>query len=179
MWCGPITDLVPDAANAWYLIYTKSHQERVALLNLERQGYRAYLPLSRNRRRRAGRIVALVEPMFPRYLFINLDRENDDFGPIRSTVGIATFVRFGSNAAQVPQNLIALLRGREDAEGVQVLPQKQLQAGDRVMIVDGLLAGYEAMFEAKTSKERVMILLKVAGHSARVQVDADHIEPHR
>ena len=38
--------------SAWYLVYTKSQQERVALENLSRQRYTAYLPLLRYRRRR-------------------------------------------------------------------------------------------------------------------------------
>ena len=29
----------------WYLIYTKPRQEKVALQNLEQQGYQCYLPL--------------------------------------------------------------------------------------------------------------------------------------
>ena len=39
------------AVEAWYLIYTKPRRERAALENLERQGYQAYLPRVRVRRR--------------------------------------------------------------------------------------------------------------------------------
>lgn len=40
------------------------------------------------------------------------------------------------------------------------------------------MAGYEAIFQAKTGKERVMLLLQLAeDRTARIQVSADDIEP--
>ena len=162
---------------AWYLVYSKPQQERLALENLERQGYQSYLPLIRNRRRRMGRYVALVEPMFPRYLFVHLSDQTDNWGPIRSTIGVANLVRFGMKAAQVPADLIELLRAREDGEGIQTLPMPEFKAGDRVRIVEGVMAGYEAIFQAKTGRERVLILLDIADKLARVEVGADDIEP--
>ena len=161
---------------AWYLIYSKPQQERLARENLERQGYQTYLPLIRNRKRRQGRYVAIVEPMFPRYLFVHLSDEHDNWGPIRSTFGVANLVRFGARAARVPGDLILMLREREDDAGVQNLPQPEFKEGDRVRIVEGVMAGYEAIFQARSGRERVLVLLQIADTIARVQVDADDIE---
>ena len=58
---------------SWYLVYTKPRQEEVALTNLTRQGYGVYLPRLRQLRKRSGKQVPVVEPLFPRYLFIHLD----------------------------------------------------------------------------------------------------------
>jgi len=162
---------------AWYLIYSKPQQERLAYENLERQGYHSYLPLIRNRRRRQGRYVAIVEPMFPRYLFVNLSDETDNWGPIRSTIGVANLVRFGMRAARVPDNLITMMQSR-DSEGIQTMQPPELKPGDPVRIVEGVMAGYEAIFQARTGKERVLLLLKFAqDRTARIQVNANDIEP--
>ena len=162
---------------AWYLVYSKPQQERVALENLERQGYPSYLPLIRNRKRRSGRYVSLIEPMFPRYLFVHLSDETDNWSPIRSTIGVANLVRFGMRAAQVPDFLIETMRERE-VDGVQALACPELKPGDHVRIVDGVLAGYEAIFQAKTGKERVVLLLQLAQDgTARIQISANDIEP--
>ncbi len=163
--------------DSWYLIYSKPQQERVARENLERQGYRSYLPMIRNRRRRQGRYVAVIEPMFPRYLFVHLNDETDNWGPIRSTIGVANLVRFGMQAARVPHNLIEMMENREE-DGVQMLDTPEFKAGDRVRIVEGVMAGYEAIFQAKTGKERVLLLLRFAeDRTARIQINADDIEP--
>jgi len=161
---------------AWYLIYSKPQQERLALDNLERQGYLSYLPLIRNRRRRKSRFVAIIEPMFPRYLFVHLSDETDNWGPIRSTIGVANMVRFGMQAARVPDSLIEIMQER-DNEGVQTLAAPELKPGDQVRIVEGVMAGYEAIFQARTGKERVLLLLQLAqDRCARIQVSAHDIE---
>ena len=161
---------------AWYLIYSKPQQERLARENLERQGYPSYLPLIRNRKRRNGRYRSIIEPMFPRYLFVHLSDETDNWGPIRSTIGVANLVRFGMRAARVPDSLIEMMHER-DEEGVQILAAPELKPGDQVRIVEGVLAGYEAIFQARTGKERVVLLLQLAqDRTARIQVNENDIE---
>ncbi len=47
-----------------------------------------------------------------------------------------------------------------------------------VRIVEGVMAGYEAVFQARTGKERVLLLLQLAqDRTARIQVNANDIEP--
>ena len=163
--------------HAWYLVYTKPQQERVALENLERQGYASYLPLVRVRRRRRGRYVKIVEPMFPRYLFMHLSDETDNWSPIRSTIGVSSLVRFGTLPARVPDDLIRTLRAREDPDGLQRLEPREIKPGDRVRIVEGVMAGYEAIFEAGSGRERVSLLLDIANTTARLLVSSHDIEP--
>jgi transcriptional antiterminator RfaH len=161
---------------AWYLVYSKPRQEGVAAENLSRQGYENYLPLIRTRRRRQGQYVTLIEPMFPRYLFIHLSDQTDNWGPIRSTLGVSSLIRFGDIPAQVPDGLIAALRGREDETGVQQFELPDFKPGDRVRIAEGPMAGYEGIFQARSSKERVVVLLDVVGKATRVQMPLSHIE---
>lgn len=161
----------------WYLVYAKPRQETVARENLERQGYKTYLPLVSQVRRRNGRRLATVGPMFPRYLFIYLDNRFDNWAPIRSTRGVVSLVRFGQAAAKVPDDLILLLHGREDDRGVQKLPEQEYQAGSRIRITDGSFSGYQGVFLAKTGRDRVVLLLDILGKHTRATVSVDAIEP--
>ena len=61
----------------WYLIHTKIRQERVALENLERQGFESFLPLIRVEKLRRSALVVVEEPLVPRYLFIRLASGTD------------------------------------------------------------------------------------------------------
>jgi len=170
----------PDASpteKAWYLVYTKPRQEQLARENLERQQYEVYLPLIRNRRRRNGRYVEQIEAMFPRYLFIRLDQGNDDWGPIRSTYGVSNLVYFGFKPARVAPELIEYLRLRDDESGCQSLPPPEFAQGDRVRIVDGAMAGYEGIFQARTARDRVTILLAFAGSFTQVDLSLHQLEP--
>ncbi|MFQ5661291.1 MAG: transcription/translation regulatory transformer protein RfaH [Gammaproteobacteria bacterium] len=161
---------------AWYLIHSKPRQEEIAKQQLQRQGYETYLPLAPVRRRRRGRSYRVIAAMFPRYLFIHLSDKTDDWRPIRSTVGVANLVRFDQWPARVPDSLIAALRQREDNEGIQILPGTEFKQGDRVRIAEGPFEGYEAIFQARSSKDRVLILLKLAEKHINLKLDESLIE---
>jgi transcriptional antiterminator RfaH len=165
------------AVRTWYLVYCKPRQESVARENLARQGYEIYLPFMRDVRRRQGKRVSLIAPMFPRYLFIHLNRETDNWAPIRSTLGVVSVVRFGRTAARVPDDLLVMLRSREDAQGIQILPVEEYKPGSRVRITQGGFAGYEGIFQAASGRDRVTVLLDVLGRKARATVDSASIEP--
>lgn len=168
-----------EAVKQWYLVYAKPRAEAVAQTNLERQGYATYLPLIRQPRRRAGRRVFAIGPMFPRYLFIRLDRATDNWGPIRSTLGVVSVVRFGGVAAPVPDGLIEALKRREDDQGLHVVPVDSYHPGARVRIIEGGLMGYEGVFLARSGHDRIAVLLELMGRTARTVVDAGAVEPSR
>ena len=161
---------------AWYLIQSKPQQEQIAQEQLERQDYEIYLPLASMQRRKRGKTIRVIAPMFPRYLFINLSDKTDDWRPIRSTIGVSSLVRFGMQPAKVPDNLIDTLRKREDETGVQILPTKKYKIGEKVRVSEGPFEGYEAVIHAKSAKERVVLLMKVIEKFVKVELDTEHLE---
>jgi transcriptional antiterminator RfaH len=173
---APVSTQDPGLNRSWYLVYSKPRQERLADENLLRQGYESYLPLIRTRRRVRGAYRPVVEAMFPRYLFVCLDQVTDDWGPIRSTVGVSGLVYFGQRPAHIPLELIETLRQHVGEDGVHELPQREIGVGDAVRIVDGVMAGYSGICQARTGKERVAVLLHVAGKASMVNVPVGHLE---
>ena len=162
---------------SWYLIHTKPRQEKIAESNLTRQGYRVYLPLAASRRRSRGKLSRIISPMFPRYLFIHLSDQTDDWRPIRSTLGVATLVMFGQAPARIPDVLIDDLHNRESTEGVLEVEPASFRQGEKVRIAEGPLVGYEGIFQCKSGKERVVLLLDIAQKFVRIELPADGIEP--
>lgn len=169
--------ITESADKRWYLVYSKPRKEELAQVNLERQGYPTYLPRMRMARNRAGRRTIRIEPMFPRYLFIQLDSENDNWAPIRSTLGVINLVRFGMLPSPVPEELVASLRARDNASGIQDVPLHSFSEGQRVRIEEGPFTGYEGIFLARSGEQRVLILLDIVGKAARAQVNIEHLGP--
>lgn len=148
----------------------------MAQANLERQGYGVYLPEVRIMRRRRGKQVAVVEPLFPRYLFIHLDTQNDNWGPIRSTFGVASLVRFGAEPAQVPDTFVTQLQAQAGQDGLHEWAESKMQIGDRVRVAEGPLKGVEGILLAKSGQERVMLLLEMLGKEVRTHLTLNQIE---
>lgn len=161
----------------WHLVHCKPRQEDKAQINLERQAYQTYLPKLCHTSQPGGKRLQIIEPLFPRYLFIQLDNVNDNWAPIRSTVGVTSLVRFGETPAVVPDEIIAYLRGRENDYGLHFLVTPPIEPGSKVRIVKGPMQGYEAIFLAKSGRDRVAILLNILGEQTRVETREDYIEP--
>lgn len=162
---------------AWYAIHAKARQEHLALEHLRRQGYEPYLPLIRLHRRRRGAWQQVTEPLFPGYLFVRLDPQRDNTAPIRSTRGVIGLVRFGGALRPVPEGLVEHLLGTpQDPDGA-ISQEHLFQAGDRVDIVSGPLAGLQAIFLAPTGQERARLLLNLLGRETRVVLSKDHLVP--
>ena len=161
---------------SWYLVHTKPRQENLAQENLERQGYETYLPRIYQTRRRNGRHVKTIEAFFPRYLFIHLDSETDNWAPIRSTIGVSKMIRFDGIPAMVPEQLIQALKGNDDENGVQRLNQKNLIRGDKVTIIDGPLAGYKGIYQQQKSSERVAVLVDLVGKNTLLNISVHDLQ---
>lgn len=165
-----------NLTRSWYLVVTKPQSEFKAKENLLRQRYDIYLPLVQTSRRSNGKIVNHTEAFFPRYLFIHLDKQNDNWSPIRSTIGVAGLVRFGGMPAQVPDILIDKLKNNEDEFGLQSIEKKELKQGDKVEIIDGPFEGYKAIYQKMKSTERVSVLLDIVGKNTQVTLSINELE---
>ena len=94
----------------WFAVVTKSRQEKVALENLQRQGFECFLPMAENPyQRRSKKSEHIIEPLFPRYLFLSAITQSQDLAPVRLTRGVITIVRFGMELAIVPESIISAL----------------------------------------------------------------------
>lgn len=164
------------SALAWYLVYTKPQQERVARENLERQGYETYLPMIKKKVKRGRTYHHRIDPLFPRYIFIHLSIGVDDWGPIRSTLGVTHLVKFGNIPAALPDDLINQLKLKETEEGVRLPVETPLEEGEKVRFIDGTMHGYEAIFQCKSGSDRVLVLMEIAGTYTRLNVSADTVE---
>ena len=164
----------------WYVIHTKRATETFAESNLQRQGYEVYLPRFAHTVRRRGRLQERIVALFPRYLFLRLNEGLQVLGPVRSTPGVASVVRFGSSYATVPDQLICALQARADSEtGLHRMPLPALPAaGSTIKIADGPLYGLEGVFECESGDDRAVVLLNLLGQNTRVQVPIDFILPN-
>ena len=54
---------MPETQPDWFAVYTKPRQERIALENLERQGFRCFLPMAINPYQRRSARGPRIEPL--------------------------------------------------------------------------------------------------------------------
>ncbi len=141
----------------WYLVHCKPRQDVRALENLERQAFECLLPTRRVERVQLGHKREVRESLFPSYLFIRLNVQ-DNWLPVCSTLGVNRIVRFGEYPLPVSDELITHIRLRMQAPPVT---EPYLKPGERVVITQGSFAHVEAIFVSDDGEERVMLLLSI------------------
>ena len=158
---------------AWYVVATKPRQEAVAHEHLSSQGYKAFLPQLRLKKRRRGKWQEVTEPTFPGYVFVALELGVDDMGPIRSTQGCRELVRFGQKPAVVPNNVIQALHQSNQPQASGGAATDPFSPGDVVTIESGPFQGLEAVYDMAKGEDRAQVLLEVLGRIQRLTVELD------
>lgn len=167
------------ALTRWFLVFSKPTGEQTAKTHLERQGYRVYYPRLVSSQLRRGRWVDCVAALFPRYVFVQLDLARQSLAPVRSTLGVANVVRFGSEATVVPDRLVEGLMGKADPQsGLHRLAAGTgFERGARVRVVAGAFSGLDGIFERAAGCERVVVLLTLLSGSTPVCIPAGCVAP--
>lgn len=158
----------------WFAVVTKPRQEQIALVNLQRQAFECFLPMAENPyQRRSKKQQKTIEPLFPRYLFLKAVAEFQNLAPVRSTQGVISMIRFGTELAVIPEKIINAIKQRVSPDTglikIQAIP---IKLGDKVKIFDGPLAGLTGIVQEKNSDRRTIILMQLLGRPTKVQVES-------
>ena len=160
----------------WYVVQAQPNAESKAVVHLERQGFATYLPRYLKRRRHARRVDVVGAPLFPRYLFVEIDMATQRWRSIHSTVGVSQLVCAGDVPTSVPDYVIASLKDREDAHGfIQLARQPSFRRGDKVRVRDGLFSDCLGLYDGMPDRDRIVVLLDLLGRKVRVLLDAEAV----
>jgi transcriptional antiterminator RfaH len=175
--CSPVAGV--HASLNWFLIFTKPAGEQTAKTNLERQGYRVYYPRLLRPSLRRGHWADKIVSLFPRYLFVQLDAAQQSLAPVRSTLGVSAIIRFGLEAAIIPDVIVdALIRRADPESGLHRLARdRRFEAGTEVSVVAGAFQGLDGIFEREAGDERAVILLQLLGRETPVRVPLSYVAP--
>jgi transcriptional antiterminator RfaH len=150
---------------AWCVVSTLPHQEARAEANLLRQGFCAWLPMIRQVRRHARQFHAVRAPVFPGYLFVELDLERGGWSPIDSTYGVRRLLAHDRKPDTLPERFVVDLRKTIVEDGTCGLSREcdSLQPGARVRIAWGPFADCYATILDLAPKQRAFLLLDLLG----------------
>src|SRR5262249_30568267 len=142
--------------------------------NLLQQGFEIYLPRYLKRRSHARKIERVPSPVFPRYMFVQIDMATQRWRSIQSTFGVSHLVLQGADPARVAPEVINSLKAREyECCYVKLDQQPKFSLGEKVRVLAGVFAENLGLFDGMADRERVAILLDLLGRKVRVKLEAD------
>lgn len=158
----------------WYAVCTSANHEKSAARQLVLRSVEHFLPLYDSVRRWKDRRMKLQLPLFPGYLFVRIALKNRL--QVLQIPGVARLVGFSGIAAPLPEEQIDALRAGLGG-GMRAEPHPYLNAGQRVRVKDGALAGAEGVLLRWKGGWRVVVSLDLIQRSIAVEIDACNVAP--
>jgi transcriptional antiterminator RfaH len=162
----------------WAAVRTIPNHERLAIESIGLGGFETFVPKIRVKVGAQWRTT----PLFGSYFFVRII---DRWRVLERTMGVLNVVKFGTTPARCPDEEIAALLERSDADGVIRLsarpsrpsPRRILEKGAPVTIAGGPFRGFAAIHTGMTAQERELVLIDQLGRKTTIAVPADHVAP--
>ena len=141
----------------WHAIRCKPGAEGKALIGVGAIRLRGYMPVELLRIVHRGERWTTWRPLFPRYLFAQLD-PGRDITRLREVDGVMNVLRAPIQAA-----VIDAVRAAEEAGAFDRSQEHHgLREGDTVQIIDGPFAGLVAQIKSARPRHRMQVLVDFA-----------------
>lgn len=160
------------AERRWFVAHTKPRCEKKLAEWCGRQAVPATLPCYASVRKYRGKTVTFQKPLFPGYVFIEL--EAFQRAPVRQSDHVANLLEV-TDQETFRQQLQDILVAVESNVGIRLAPQ--ITAGIQVKIKSGPLQGIEGWVENRVGLTTVLLRLDFIGQAAAVKLEADLLEP--
>ena len=150
----------------WFLLKTKTRQEKRAMENLLRQQVDCFCPEAFVEKILRGKKSQVIEILFPGYLFVNFRNPESSIQSVKNTRGVQSFVSFGGHPAWVPSALIQELKEKTKlSENLLIsnLPKR----GDKLKVIGGPFEGISVVFSRPNGYERAEVLLKIMNQQVK------------
>lgn len=163
----PLVD--PMTQQDWFVVRTKAGGEQRANQNLTGQEIETFLPLFKNFYYRNGKMVQMIKPLFPNYLFARLSLDLH-YAKVRYTRGVSRILGNREGPVPVSDAVVQTIRDRVGKDNLIEL-EDEIKEGDLVQIKSGPLKDLIGVFQKRMSgKDRVRILLNLIGVDVPVQI---------
>ncbi|MGF2733393.1 transcription/translation regulatory transformer protein RfaH [Marinobacter sp. DUT-1] len=150
----------------WYAIQHKPAQGDRAVQHLQNQDIPCFYPKIEVEKIKAGKRTKKLEPLFPGYLFVNLEQTNPVWAKLRSTRGVIRVVGFSNNPAPIEDEVIEHIKNSLD----KVTEKGGIKAGEPVELDEGPFKGINAIFQAYDGEERAIVLINFMQKQQMVKV---------
>jgi len=153
----------------WYVIQTRPCNEYRAENNLTNQGIEVFLPLLETRQYFHEKMVQKIKPLFPNYLFANLDIDVHYY-KVKWTRGVNKILGVGNEPIPISEKVIQTIKTQR-GENNFVKLDDGLEKGNIVQFTSGPFKDLMGVFDKKMSDgNRVRVLLSLIGVDVPVQV---------
>jgi len=178
-----------DRPGRWYVVHTYSGYENkvkgnlfnvMASRSMEDRVFEVEIPMEDVVEFKAGKKVTVAKKVFPGYLLVRCDLDDDVWGAIRNTPGVTGFVGPGTKPTplsrrEVESILQVKVEGTE-ASPKRTRPRLEYEVNETVRVKEGPFADFSGQIaEINEDQLKLKVLVNIFGRETPVELEFSQV----
>ncbi len=178
-----------DRPGRWYVVHTQSGYEkkvkqnleaRTQSMNMEGRIHEVVIPMEDVIEFKNGKKVVVQKKVFPGYLLVRCDLDDDSWYVIRNTPGVTGFVGQGTKPSPLPRKDVeSFLQVKPENEEQQIRrsrPRLEYEMSETVRVREGPFADFSGeIVEINEDQLKVKVLVNIFGRETPVELEFSQV----
>ena len=178
-----------DRAGRWYVVHTQSGYEkkvkqnieaRTSSMNMEERIHEVVIPMEDVIEFKNGKKVVVQKKVFPGYLLVRCELDDDSWYVIRNTPGVTGFVGQGAKPSPLPRRDVEMFlqvkTGDEEAQARKGKPRLEYEIGETVRVKEGPFADFSGeIIEINEDQLKLKVLVNIFGRETPVELEFSQV----
>jgi transcriptional antiterminator NusG len=178
-----------DRPGRWYVVHTQSGYEkkvkqnleaRISSMNMEERIHEVVIPMEDVVDFKAGKKVVVQKKMFPGYLLVRCELDDDSWYVIRNTPGVTGFVGQGAKPSPLPRRdveaFLAVSTETSEEVAARAKPRREFEIGETVRVKEGPFADFSGeVIEINEDQLKVKVLVNIFGRETPVELEYSQV----
>ena len=178
-----------DRPGQWFVVHTQSGYEkkvkqnleaRISSMNMEERIHEVVIPMEDVIEFKNGKKVVVQKKVFPGYLLVRCDLDDDSWYVIRNTPGVTGFVGQGTKPSPLPRKDVeSFLQVKVENEEQQIRrsrPRLEYEMSETVRVREGPFADFSGeIVEINEDQLKVKVLVNIFGRETPVELDFSQV----
>jgi transcription termination/antitermination protein NusG len=174
-----------DRPGRWFVVHTQSGYEkkvkqnleaRIVSMNAEESIYEVVIPMEDYVDFRNGKRVVAQRKMFPGYLLVRSQLDDQAWFVIRNTPGVTGFVGQGAKPSPLPRRDVEAFLipkgGTEEQMAQRAKPRLEYEVGETVRVKEGPFADFSGeVIEINEDQLKLKVLVNIFGRETPVELE--------
>jgi transcriptional antiterminator NusG len=174
-----------DRPGQWFVVHTyagyenkvKSNLEsRIASMNMEERIFEVVIPVEDVIEFKNGRKQVVSKKVFPGYLMVRMDLDDDSWYVVRNTPGVTGFVGLGARPTPLSRREVeGILQVKTGDEGETIKrsrPRLEYEVGESVRVKEGPFADFTGTIaEINEDQLKLKVLVNIFGRETPVELE--------
>jgi transcriptional antiterminator NusG len=178
-----------DRAGRWYVVHTQSGYEkkvkqnleaRISSMNMEERIHEVVIPMEDVIEFKNGKKVVVQKKVFPGYLLVRCDLDDDSWYVIRNTPGVTGFVGQGAKPSPLSrrdvEKFLLVAADHEEQAAKRGRPRLEYETGETVRVKEGPFADFSGeIIEINEDQLKLKVLVNIFGRETPVELEFSQV----